>query len=171
VTAARAEALATLSAYTNAVLAGLADNGPGPDWAGCAHRLALALRDVLAGPELPEPARDPEPVRLAAIRALLQAFDWERDDRQYALERIERIATGELTASGFELAGGAYLTAADTRTALGALADAVEFLEHRAGQSCPDCEASPVELCGDHAADLEAAGAYRALTRVLGAGL
>lgn len=33
--------------------------------------------------------------RLAAIRAVLAGFDWERDDRQYALEKIERLAEGE----------------------------------------------------------------------------
>jgi hypothetical protein len=32
--------------------------------------------------------------RLAEIRALLAGFDWERDDRQYALEQIEMIAEG-----------------------------------------------------------------------------
>ena len=32
--------------------------------------------------------------RLDAIRALLARFDWEHDDRQYALEAIERIADG-----------------------------------------------------------------------------
>jgi hypothetical protein len=30
--------------------------------------------------------------KLAAIRAVLAAFDWEHDDRQYALEEIDRIA-------------------------------------------------------------------------------
>lgn len=33
--------------------------------------------------------------QLAEIRAVLAAFDWERDDRQYALERIEEIAGGQ----------------------------------------------------------------------------
>jgi hypothetical protein len=32
--------------------------------------------------------------QLAEVRALLAAFDWEHDDRQYALEAIERIVTG-----------------------------------------------------------------------------
>jgi hypothetical protein len=32
--------------------------------------------------------------QLAAIRAVLAGFDWEFDDRQLALERIERIAEG-----------------------------------------------------------------------------
>lgn len=36
-----------------------------------------------------------EPSQLVAIRALLAAFDWERDDRQLALERIEAIAFGD----------------------------------------------------------------------------
>jgi hypothetical protein len=35
---------------------------------------------------------DGQAAQLAEIRALLDAFDWERDDRQYALERIEMIA-------------------------------------------------------------------------------
>jgi hypothetical protein len=33
--------------------------------------------------------------QLAEIRGVLAAFDWEFDDRQLALERIERIAGGE----------------------------------------------------------------------------
>jgi hypothetical protein len=36
--------------------------------------------------------RQAETRQLAEIRAVLAAFDWESDDRQYALERIERIA-------------------------------------------------------------------------------
>jgi hypothetical protein len=32
--------------------------------------------------------------QLARIRAVLDSFDWEFDDRQLALEHIERIATG-----------------------------------------------------------------------------
>ena len=32
--------------------------------------------------------------QIAEIRAILAAFDWERDDRQLALEAIERIVQG-----------------------------------------------------------------------------
>jgi hypothetical protein len=35
---------------------------------------------------------------LREIRGVLARFDWERDDRQYALEAIERIAEGETDA-------------------------------------------------------------------------
>ena len=38
--------------------------------------------------------RQDEGRQLAGVRAVLAAFDWERDDRQYALEHIERIVTG-----------------------------------------------------------------------------
>lgn len=38
--------------------------------------------------------RQDEGRQLAEIRAVLAAFDWEFDDRQYALEHIERIVTG-----------------------------------------------------------------------------
>ena len=33
--------------------------------------------------------------RLAEIRAILAAFDWEHSDRQYALEAIERIVAAD----------------------------------------------------------------------------
>ena len=33
--------------------------------------------------------------RLSKIREVLSHFDWEHDDRQYALEAIERIADGD----------------------------------------------------------------------------
>ena len=39
------------------------------------------------------PRHDPA-AQLAEVRAVLAAFDWEFDDRQYALEKIERIVTG-----------------------------------------------------------------------------
>jgi hypothetical protein len=34
---------------------------------------------------------DDDSAKLAAVRGVLRAFDWETDDRQYALEEIERI--------------------------------------------------------------------------------
>jgi hypothetical protein len=37
---------------------------------------------------------DEDAGQLAAIRAVLARFDWEHDDRQYALEEIDRIAGG-----------------------------------------------------------------------------
>jgi hypothetical protein len=33
--------------------------------------------------------------KLAAIRDILTAFDWEQDDRQYALEQIEMVVWNE----------------------------------------------------------------------------
>jgi len=50
---------------------------------------AQAAREI--GPESPEDDVAEDTRRLAEIRALLAAFDWEHDDRQYALERIEMI--------------------------------------------------------------------------------
>jgi hypothetical protein len=32
---------------------------------------------------------------LARVRRVLAEFDWERDDRQLALEEIDRIVTGD----------------------------------------------------------------------------
>ena len=56
-------------------------------WVSWACRLGHALGDLLAGLDA-----DPDAARLAEIRAVLAAFDWEQDDRQYALERIEMVA-------------------------------------------------------------------------------
>jgi hypothetical protein len=54
-------------------------------------RQLLEIIDGLAGREDQELA---EAGQLAQVRALLAAFDWSVDDRQYALEAIERIVTG-----------------------------------------------------------------------------
>jgi len=56
----------------------------------CAVIAGLITRACEAG--LGDVAEDSR--RLAEIRALLARFDWEHDDRQYALEAIERIADG-----------------------------------------------------------------------------
>jgi hypothetical protein len=40
-------------------------------------------------------ARQDDSRRVAEIRGVLAAFDWEFHDRQLALERIERIAGGD----------------------------------------------------------------------------
>lgn len=50
---------------------------------------------------IPRPADD-EAGRLAAVRALFAAFDWETGDRQYALEAIERIVTLPATQAATE---------------------------------------------------------------------
>lgn len=50
----------------------------------------MSTNDTDANPAPAEDAR-----RLAEIRAILAAFDWEHDDRQYALEAIDRIANGD----------------------------------------------------------------------------
>ena len=51
------------------------------------RRLLASVLGVLA-------ERQAETRQLAGIRAVLAAFDWEFDDRQIALERIEQLATG-----------------------------------------------------------------------------
>jgi len=37
----------------------------------------------------------PTAEKLAEVRAVLDAFDWTTDDRQYALEQIEDIVNGD----------------------------------------------------------------------------
>lgn len=109
-----------------------------------------------------------EPGKLAGIRAVLERFDWERDDRQLALERIEQIATGSRTASGPELEGGAYVTKDDLRTVLDTLDVAADYKRDRAA-NCPDCDTSPADLCGTCEYRLQAADTYDALAeRVTG---
>ncbi len=66
-------------------------------WRQAAERLASALADVLSElsrTELPaaHSATRLAEIQMTDIRAILAAFDWEFDDRQLALERIEQIA-------------------------------------------------------------------------------
>jgi hypothetical protein len=56
-------------------------------------RLAAELRRQL-GQVLDVIDDDAGAGRLAAIRAVLARFDWDRDDRQFPLEEIDRIAGG-----------------------------------------------------------------------------
>jgi hypothetical protein len=51
------------------------------------RRLLGQVLGILAG-------RQDEARQVAEVRAVFAAFDWEFDDRQYALEAIERIVTG-----------------------------------------------------------------------------
>jgi hypothetical protein len=76
-------------------------------WAEQQHRLRLdfpggtiglgddeyaAAAKAAGEPATDAPAEDTR--RLAAIRSLLSRFEWEHDDRQFALEAIERIVDG-----------------------------------------------------------------------------
>jgi hypothetical protein len=90
--AARATAAEAVLADFRADLASAPLTSPPPmtTWA---LRLSGALNDLLAGLSRAEPdTASLDAGRLAAIRGVLDAFDWEHDDRQYALERIEEIA-------------------------------------------------------------------------------
>ena len=68
------------------------------EWAEGQHQYAgmsaadYAAAIKAAGASAPDQAEDTR--RLDAIRDVLARFDWDRDDRQYALETIERIAGG-----------------------------------------------------------------------------
>ena len=53
-------------------------------------RLADMLAIVLAALDVEPPAG-----QLAQIRLVLDSFDWETDDRQYALEQIDDIMRGD----------------------------------------------------------------------------
>jgi hypothetical protein len=86
ITAARA----VLADWNRALREARLSQPPGREWM---FRLADALGDLLAG--LDTAQAEPEPGRLTAIRGVLDAFDWEHDDRQYALEAIERIVAGD----------------------------------------------------------------------------
>jgi hypothetical protein len=64
---------------------------------------------------------------------------------------------------------GVTLTREQAGIVLAALEDAAGWRETRATSTCQDCAESPVELCDDHATDLDLAGAYRELARRLAA--
>jgi hypothetical protein len=63
------------------------------EWLTWAYRLAEAI-DGLLGATIPAAEATQDSARLAEIREILAAFDWELHDRQRALERIDEIAGG-----------------------------------------------------------------------------
>lgn len=92
-----AAVLADFKRETDAYIDDPANSTPRPDYNAWAWRLASELRSVLqrlddegSGPE-PDPAAG----QLAQVRLVLGAFDWETDDRQYALEQIDEIVNGD----------------------------------------------------------------------------
>jgi hypothetical protein len=97
---------AELAARRTAAAAVLADylNGAGtadPDELSlCAARLADALSHVLAVLNDGDQAAAQFPaaaMQLAEIRLVLEAFDWETDDRQYELEQVDDIVNRSRT--------------------------------------------------------------------------
>jgi hypothetical protein len=94
--------------------------------------------------------------QLSAIRAVLGRFDWERDDRQLALEAIERIAS----------APGAALSAEQLAVLGHALGDTIAWATN--DDFCHVCEAAPAGVCPDHQAELDQRDAYIKLARELG---
>lgn len=95
----------------------------------------------------------PDAVQIAAVRGILARFDWEHDDRQYALEEIDRIVTG-----GQDPAQLATLTQV--------IADAIEY--RTPGADCTACDDDDDALCADHAADLDRTDAYLVLAAEFG---
>jgi hypothetical protein len=93
--AARTAAAAVLGDYRAAVASAPLTAPPGREWM---LRLASVLGTLLAELDLDEDQADEDTRSLDAIRGVLARFDWEHDDRQYALEAIERIAEGESNA-------------------------------------------------------------------------
>lgn len=70
-------------------------NNPRPDMGMWAQRLSSELGQLLKQlDDDAEAAPDPAAAQLAEVRAVLAAFDWETDDRQYALEKIDDIVNG-----------------------------------------------------------------------------
>ena len=68
----------------------LPDGGPDPD-----RPETWAFGEAPVQPIRPDEDQAAEDTRrLGEIRAILAAFDWEHDDRQLALEAIDRIADG-----------------------------------------------------------------------------
>ena len=98
-------------------------------------------------------------LRLREIRDLLARFDWEHDDRQLALEAIERIVTGELPGEAIVVLNGDQAA-----TVAQALADAQQYRRDRAAAWCADCQGHPAGACED----LDQADAYRALAAEFG---
>jgi hypothetical protein len=94
--AARTAAAAVLADFRSAYNRYLGDpvNAPCPDYPVWALRLAQHLQYVLDAPGA-EAASFLAAAQLAGVRVVLEAFDWETGDRQYALEQIDAIVSGD----------------------------------------------------------------------------
>jgi hypothetical protein len=70
---------------------------PQPDYSDWGARLATELASLLRRLEAEAAEAAPFLVaaHLAAVRVVLEAFDWETGDRQYALEQIDAIVRGD----------------------------------------------------------------------------
>lgn len=115
----------------------------------------------------------PEVGKLAAIRGLLDEFSgsfYEVGEARNLIERIEQIAGSSRTASGIEPGGSASLLPADVVTVLDALCVAAEAGRDRAARAayCPDCRASPADLCDTCLWRLRQADEYERLAAKLG---
>ena len=88
----RTAAAAALADYQNG--AGTADPEALSLWA---YRLASMLGLLLAELDAAGQAavQSPAAAQLAEIRLVLEAFDWESGDRQYALEQIDDVVNRE----------------------------------------------------------------------------
>ena len=86
----RAAAASVLADYNRELRTAPLSRPPGREWM---LRLATELESLLTALDDGDAVSE-DAGKLAAIRAVLAAFDWEHDERQYALEEIERIAAG-----------------------------------------------------------------------------
>jgi hypothetical protein len=87
--AARRTMAAALAADFRGACMAYEASGPEPQWSIWAFRLSVDLESVLE--QLERETADPAAGQLAQIRLVLDHFDWETDDRQYALEQIDDI--------------------------------------------------------------------------------
>ena len=67
---------------------------PKPNYSDWAARLATELASQLRRLDTEDGGQSAATAQLAEVRQVLDAFDWETDDRQYALEHIDDIVNG-----------------------------------------------------------------------------
>lgn len=89
----RTAAAAAVADYKRA--AGTADAADIAIWAARLADMLTYLLDELDGGDQAAAQFPAAAVQLAEIRLVLTAFDWETDDRQYALEAIDAIVSGD----------------------------------------------------------------------------
>jgi hypothetical protein len=143
------------------VVAGLVARAAGGT-GGC---LRVAGRRVAAAREYLDAIR-PHPVSGRPHSVLVREDAELRRVLGQVLDCITEAAGTQV--SGMSPGGAAVLSQADLPQVLGALAAAAGLHEERAAGYCDECRVHPAELCGEHAGDLEAATAYRALAVRLG---
>jgi ADP-ribose pyrophosphatase YjhB (NUDIX family) len=135
-------------------------------------RIGLGAQAGLPFVAAGDDARRAEWVRADSYASLTATLGERFGGRVFAAHHgmLAEILGGAVATRTAALAdGSAVLSAADLTLVLGALDCAEDRMRDRACEPCPDCDAAPAGMCGEHADDFDLADAWQAVMTRLGA--